>query len=61
MSKKGKKTNKLVCRFINKQTGEHYTIRISRKAYEKLSSKSISKYSPKLRKHVMFSITKNAA
>jgi len=61
MAKKGKKANKLVCRFINKETGEHYTIRISRKAYDKLSSGNIIKYSAKLRKHVVFSITKNVA
>lgn len=45
-------------RLVHKDTGEHYTVKLSRDAYEKLSEKPIKKYSRKLRKHVEFVVTK---
>jgi ribosomal protein L33 len=56
MAKKSKKV--IVCRFYNKKTGEHYTVRLGRNAYEALSGKKIKKYSKKLNKHVEFELTK---
>ncbi|BCX13817.1 MAG: hypothetical protein KatS3mg085_349 [Candidatus Dojkabacteria bacterium] len=54
--KKNKKTN--VYRFYNKETGEHYTVRLSKNAFEKLLKNPIKKYSRKLGKHVEFELTK---
>ncbi|MCS7317553.1 MAG: hypothetical protein NZZ41_04455 [Candidatus Dojkabacteria bacterium] len=54
-SSKKKKTN--VYRFYNPETGEHYTIRLSKNAAEKLKNAKIRKYSRKLRKHVDFVLT----
>ncbi len=55
MSKKSKLN---VYRFYNKETGEHYTIRLSREAYDKLIEQKIMKYSKKLRKHAAFELVK---
>lgn len=54
----GKKKKQNVYRFYNSETGEHYTVRLTKNAYEKLTDKQISKYSPKLRKHIDFKLTK---
>lgn len=56
MAKAKKKSN--VFRFIYPETGEHYTIRLSREAFDKLNDQKIMKYSTKLRKHVEFKLTK---
>lgn len=50
------KTN--VYRLYNKETGEHYTLRMSREAYDKLAEKKVKKYSKKKQKHIEFEITK---
>ncbi len=61
MAKSGKKKKGNVFRFYNSETGEHYTIRLTKNAFEKLTDKSIMKYSRKLKKHVAFKITKKVA
>jgi ribosomal protein L33 len=53
---KKKKPN--VFRFYNSETGEHYTIRLSKEAYDKLADKPIKKFSRKLKKHVEFKLIK---
>jgi len=53
---KKKKFN--VFRFHNSETGEHYTIRLSKNAQEKLTDKPIMKFSQKLMKHVEFRLKK---
>ncbi|GAB4285813.1 MAG: hypothetical protein Kow0081_3740 [Candidatus Dojkabacteria bacterium] len=53
-----KKSKRTVYRLVNKETGEHYTVRLSREAYDKLADKKINKYSKKLRKHVAFELKK---
>lgn len=58
MAKSTKKKKQNVYRFYNSETGEHYTIRLSREAYDKLSEKPVRKFSKKLRKHVEFNLTK---
>lgn len=56
-SSKKKKYN--VYRFINKDTGEHYTIKLSKSASEKLGGdKTIKKYSKVLKRHTDFVLTK---
>jgi hypothetical protein len=55
-SSKKKKQN--VFRFINKDTGEHYTIRLSKKSAENLADKGIKKFSKSLKRHVEFTFTK---
>ncbi len=55
-SSKKKKSN--VFRFINAETGEHYTVKLSKKSSEDLTDKVIKKYSKKLRKHTEFKLTK---
>lgn len=58
MAKSSKKNKGNVYRFFNGETGEHYTVRLSKNAVEKLNTKSISKYSKKLRKHTEFKLSK---
>ena len=58
MAKSSKKKKPNVFRFINSQTGEHYTIRLSKEAVENLNDKVVMKYSRKLKKHVEFKLTK---
>ncbi len=58
MAKSSKKKKPNVFRFINSGTGEHYTIRLSKEAVEKLNDKVVMKYSKKLKKHVEFKLTK---
>ncbi|MFS8130907.1 MAG: hypothetical protein ACMG57_02920 [Candidatus Dojkabacteria bacterium] len=53
-----KKKKQGVFRFYNSETGEHYTIRLSKPAVEKLTDKKVMKYSKKLKKHVEFKLTK---
>lgn len=53
-----KKAKTIVYRFHNKDTGEHYTVRMSKEAFDKLADKPIMKYSSKLKKHAEFKITK---
>lgn len=53
-----KKKKQNVYRFYNNETGEHYTIRLGKDAYDKLADKPIRKYSRKLKKHVEFKLTK---
>lgn len=53
-----KKSKRTVYRLFNKETGEHYTVRLSREAYDKLADKQINKFSKKLRKHVPFDVKK---
>lgn len=53
-----KKKKQNVYRFYNAETGEHYTIRLGKEAYEKLADKPIKKFSKKLKKHTDFKITK---
>lgn len=58
MAKSSKKKKQNVFRFHNSETGEHYTVRLSKEAVEKLTDKPIQKYSKKLKKHVEFKLTK---
>jgi len=53
---KNKKQN--VFRIYNSETGEHYTVRLSREAQEKLNNQKVKKYSKKLRKHTEFVVKK---
>jgi ribosomal protein L33 len=54
-----KKTKRNVYRFYSQETGEHYTVRLSREAYDKLSAETVKKFSRKLRKHIDFKVIKN--
>ncbi len=56
MAKKKNKMN--IYRFYSKETGEHYTIRLSRNAYDQLKDGSVKKFSRKLRKHIDFKVIK---
>mgnify|MGYP001187702683 FL=1 len=58
MAKSSKKKKQNAFRFYNSETGEHYTIRLSKEAYDKLNDKPVKKYSRKLKKHVDFKLTK---
>ena len=58
MAKSSKKNKVNVYRFFNSETGEHYTVRLSKNAVEKLTGQIISKYSRKLRKHLEFKLSK---
>lgn len=58
MAKSSKKKKQNVFRLYNSETGEHYTVRLSKEAFEKLNDKSIKKYSPKQKKHIDFKLTK---
>lgn len=58
MAKSSKKKKQNVFRFFNDETGEHYTVRLTKNAYDKLNDKPVRKYSSKLRKHVEFKLTK---
>ncbi|RMD76810.1 hypothetical protein D6810_02865 [Candidatus Dojkabacteria bacterium] len=55
-----KKKKQSVFRFVNTETGEHYTVRLSKDAAEKLNEgkKNIMKFSRVLRKHVGFTLSK---
>lgn len=53
-----KKSKQNVYWIINKETGEHYTIRLSRDAYDKLAGEKIKKFSKKKKKHIDFEIVK---
>ena len=53
-----KKSKRTVYRLFNKETGEHYTVRLSREAYEKLADKKVNKYSKKRKKHIPFDLKK---
>ncbi len=54
----GKKKKQNVYRFHNDETGEYYTIRLTKTAYEKMGDKPVKKFSKKLKKHVEFKVTK---
>jgi hypothetical protein len=58
MAKSSRKKKQNVFRLINSETGEHYTLRLSKEAYEKLNNQPVLKYSRKLNKHVEFQLTK---
>lgn len=58
MSKSSKKKKQNVFRLYNSETGEHYTVRLSKEAFEKLNDKTVKKYSPKSKKHIEFKLTK---
>lgn len=58
MAKGAKKKKPNVFRFHNSETGEHYTVRLSKNAVEQLTDKPVMKYSRKKRKHVEFKLTK---
>ena len=58
MAKSSKKKKQNVFRLLNNDTGEHYTVRLSKEAYEKLNDKPVKKYSKKLQKHTEFKLTK---
>jgi len=54
-----RKNRATVYRFQNPEVpGEHYTVRLSKLGHEKITEKVIKKYSPKLRKHTNFKLTK---
>jgi hypothetical protein len=53
-----KKKKQNVYRFYNSETGEHYTVRLGKEAYDKLNDKPIRKFSKKLKKHAIFKLTK---
>jgi hypothetical protein len=58
MAKSSKKKKQNVFRFWNSETGEHYTVRLSKLAVEKITEKGVRKYSKKLKKHVEFKLSK---
>ncbi len=58
MAKSTKKKKQNVFRFYNSETGEHYTIRLSKEAVDKLNDKVVMKYSRKERKHLPFKLIK---
>lgn len=58
MAKTGKKKKPNVFRFYSSETGEHYTIRLSKDAVEKLNDKEVMKYSKLKRAHIPFKLTK---
>ena len=53
-----RKTKRTVYRLHNAETGEHYTVRLSREAYDKMADKKVNKYSRKQRKHIPFDLKK---
>lgn len=53
-----RKTKRTVYRLYNAETGEHYTVRLSREAYDKVADKKFNKYSRKMRKHIPFDVKK---
>ena len=53
-----KKKKQNVFRFYSADTEEHYTVRLSKEAQEKLADKPIMKHSKKLRKHIEFKLKK---
>lgn len=54
-----KKKKQNVFRFINKDTGEHYTVRLSKAASENLGGeKVVKKFSKVLKRHTDFVLTK---
>ncbi len=53
-----KKSKRTVYRLYNAETGEHYTVRLSREAYDKLADQKVNKYSKKQRKHIPFDVKK---
>ncbi len=53
-----RKQKRIVYRLVRKETGEHYTLRLSREAYDKMAEKEVVKYSKKERKHVPFALKK---
>lgn len=58
MAKSSKKKKQNVFRFLNPETGEHYTVRLSKNAVDKVTEKGVMKYSKKLKKHVEFKLSK---
>jgi len=58
MANSAKKKKPNVFRFYNSETGEHYTIRLSKNAYDKIGEKPVMKFSKKLRKHAEFKLIK---
>jgi ribosomal protein L33 len=58
MAKSSKKKKQNVFRLYNSETGEHYTLRLSKSAQEKLTDKAVMKFSAKLKKHTEFKLTK---
>lgn len=52
------KKKRIAYRLYSKETGEHYTIVLSREAYDKLKDKKLKKYSKKQRKHIDFEVKK---
>lgn len=53
-----RKSKRTVYRLVSKDTGEHYTVRLSREAYDKMADKKVNKFSKKKRKHVPFDLKK---
>jgi hypothetical protein len=53
-----KKKTKNVYRFYSEETGEHYTKRLSKEAYEKLANQVIKKFSKVKRAHINFKVIK---
>ncbi|MCA9380829.1 hypothetical protein KC678_01045 [Candidatus Dojkabacteria bacterium] len=53
-----KKSKRIVYRLFSPKTGEHYTLRLTREAYDKLADTKVSKFSKKLRKHIPFDVKK---
>ena len=53
-----KKKKQSAFRFYNSETGEHYTVRLSKNAVDQLGDKVIKKYSKKLKKHADFKLIK---
>jgi ribosomal protein L33 len=52
------KKKRVAYRLYSKDTGEHYTVRLSREAFDKLKDNVIQKYSKKLKKHIGFEVKK---
>lgn len=53
------KSKRKVYRLRSKETGEHYTVRLSRVAHEGMKTKGgMNKFSRKERKHMWFELTK---
>lgn len=53
-----RKNKRQTYQLYNAETGDHYTIRLTREAYDNLAGKKIRKYSKKKKAHVEFELKK---
>lgn len=53
-----KKTKRNTYQLYSAEGKDHYTVRLSKEAYDKLADKTLKKFSKKLRKHTDFKLVK---